>query len=297
MNEVITEKDQEYEAMEQSSAPGPDQAMSDRVNNRSLRPRSEAFKEFMTTGWDDNEPAIEPLESSHYIQARLDTLGKAFPGERIVIPAGQPKVRNNDCDYAFRPDTTFSYYTGLGEDYEAGAVLVLNPVDPDSPEAAAGKTHVPELFVAPRANHYTQDFFMNAHYGEYWVGPRAGLQEMTAMTGIETNDIAQLADALSKDVGSEAGAVRVRVIREADPQITEMVEDIREANGFADPDGNTEPFVGDEESLNVGWFSPDDLPQPLADTTVERMGYVREYLKNKANGDAHAQFSFNGTIR
>ena len=59
------------------------------------------------------------------------------------------------------------------------------------------------------------------------------------MTGIETNDIAQLADALSKDVGAEAGAVRVRVIREADPQITEMVEDIREANGFADPDGNT----------------------------------------------------------
>ena len=240
MNEVITAKDKEYEAMEQSNAPGPDQAMSDRVNNRSLRPRSEAFKEFMTTGWDDNEPAIEPLESSHYIQARLDTLGKAFPGDRIVIPAGQPKVRNNDCDYAFRPDTTFSYYTGLGEDYEAGAVLVLNPVDPDSPEAAAGKTHVPELFVAPRANHYTQDFFMNAHYGEYWVGPRAGLQEMTAMTGIETNDIAQLSDALSKDVGSEAGAVRVRVIREADPQITEMVEDIREANGFADPDGNTD---------------------------------------------------------
>ena len=90
MNEVITDKDKEYEAMEQSSAPGPDQAMSDRVNNRSLRPRSEAFKEFMTTGWDDNEPAIEPLESSHYIQARLDTLGKAFPGERIVIPSGQP---------------------------------------------------------------------------------------------------------------------------------------------------------------------------------------------------------------
>lgn len=158
MGEVITDKDKEYEKMEREAAPGPDQAMSDRVNNRSLRPRSEAFKEFMTTGWDDNEPQIEPLESSKYTPARLEALGKAFPGERIVIPAGQPKVRNNDCDYAFRPDTTFSYYTGLGEDFEAGAVLVLNPVDPDSPEAKAGKTHVPELFVAPRANHYTQDF-------------------------------------------------------------------------------------------------------------------------------------------
>lgn len=65
MNEVITDKDKEYEAMEQSSAPGPDQAMSDRVNNRSLRPRSEAFKEFMTTGWDDNEPQIEPLVTGY----------------------------------------------------------------------------------------------------------------------------------------------------------------------------------------------------------------------------------------
>lgn len=98
MGEVITDKDKEYEKMEREAAPGPDQAMSDRVNNRSLRPRSEAFKEFMTTGWDDNEPQIEPLESSKYTPARLEALGKAFPGERIVIPAGQPKVRNNDCD-------------------------------------------------------------------------------------------------------------------------------------------------------------------------------------------------------
>ena len=33
--------------------------------------------------------------------------------------------------------------------------------------------------------------------------------------------------------------MRVRVIREADPAITSMVEEIREANGFADPDNNT----------------------------------------------------------
>ncbi len=64
-----------------------------------------------------------------------------------------------------------------------------------------------------------------------------------------------------------------------------------------DPNGNTEPFVGDDESLNVGWFSPDALPEPLAASTVERMGYVREYLAHKAAGDAHAQFAFRGTIR
>ena len=239
MGEVITAKDKEYEAEERATAPGANQSMSDRVNNRSLRPQSAAFKEFMKSGWADDDPEINPLESSKFTPARLAALGKAFPGERLVIPAGQPKVRNNDCDYMFRPDTTFAYYTGLGSDYEAGAVLVLNPVDPDSPEAAAGKTHTPELFVAPRADNSTEDFFMSAHYGEYWVGPRAGLKEMQAMTGIETHDIAQLADALSKDVGAEAGAVRVRVVSETDPQITSMVESIREANGFADPDKNS----------------------------------------------------------
>lgn len=136
MGEVITAKDKEYEAEERKSAPGDNQSMSDRVNNRSLRPQSPAFKDFMKSGWADDDPEIKPLESSKYIPARLEALGKAFPGERLVIPAGQPKVRNNDCDYAFRPDTTFAYYTGLGSDYEAGAVLVLNPVDlaPPKPE-------------------------------------------------------------------------------------------------------------------------------------------------------------------
>ena len=238
MGEPITAKDKEYEERERAAAPGADQSMSDRVNNRSLRPRSEAFKEFMRSGWADDEPDIERLESAAFTPARLRALGAAFPGDRLVVPAGTPKVRNNDCDYMFRPDTTFAYYTGLGVDYEAGAVLVLNPVDPSSPEAAAGETHTAQLFVAPRADNSTTDFFMNAHYGEYWVGPRAGLKEMTAMTGIETHDIAQLADALSKDVGAGAGAVRVRVVRETDPQVTALVESIRRSNGFADPESN-----------------------------------------------------------
>ena len=198
---------------------------------------------------------------------------KAFPGERLVIPAGQPKVRNNDCDYMFRPDTTFAYYTGLGSDYEAGAVLVLNPVDPDSPEAAAGKTHTPELFVAPRADNSTEDFFMSAHYGEYWVGPRAGLKEMQAMTGIETHDIAQLADALSKDVGAEAGAVRVRVVSETDPEITSMVESIREANGFADPDKNS--------------ASDDKLHEFAAEARMVKDGYEINEMRKAVDATKH----------
>ena len=225
MSETIAEQAESHD----------EQPNEERVNNRTLSPRGATFKEFMAAGWDNQEPEVEPLESSRYIQARLEALGAAFPGERLVIPAGQPKVRANDCDYAFRPDTTFAYYTGLGQDYEAGAVLVLNPLDPASPEAAGGRTHEAELFVAPRADNSTEEYYTNAHYGEYWVGPRAGLRELAAMTGIETHDIAQLADAIGKDTGAGAGAVRVRVVRETDPRVTAMVERMRAAAG-ADPD-------------------------------------------------------------
>ena len=51
MDSVITEADKAYEAEERKNAPGPDQPMADRVNNRSLRPNSETFRQFMTTGW------------------------------------------------------------------------------------------------------------------------------------------------------------------------------------------------------------------------------------------------------
>ena len=152
-------------------------------------------------------------------------------------------------------------------------MLVLNPVDPDSPEAAAGKTHTPELFVAPRADNSTEDFFMSAHYGEYWVGPRAGLKEMQAMTGIETHDIAQLADALSKDVGAEAGAVRVRVVSETDPQITSMVESIREANGFADPDKNS--------------ASDDKLHEFAAEARMVKDGYEINEMRKAVDATKH----------
>ena len=83
MGEVITAKDKEYEAEERATAPGANKSMSDRVNNRSLRTQSAAFKEFMKSGWADDDPEINPLESSKFTPARLEALGKAFPGERL----------------------------------------------------------------------------------------------------------------------------------------------------------------------------------------------------------------------
>ena len=177
-------------------------------HNRTLRPESTTFSDFMLSGWSDENANVQPLESSKYIQSRLTALGERFPGERLVIPAGQAKVRNDDCDYAFRPDSAFAYYTGLGQDYEAGAVLVLNPVAEGSADAVRGKTHNAVLYLHPRSDQSTQDYYRSAAYGEYWVGARPGLDGIKIMTGLDTADIAGLNDALAKDVGTEQGAIR-----------------------------------------------------------------------------------------
>ena len=62
------------------------------------------------------------------------------------------------------------------------------------------------------------------------------------------------------------------------------------------PDGNSEPVVGDDESMSVGWFSLDALPEPLAESSRERIGYVQQFLKHRAEGSAHAQFAFRDVI-
>lgn len=207
-----------------------------RSHNRTLRPTGSTFERFMLSGWGKEDNEVEPLESSRFVPDRLKALGAKFPGQRLIIPAGQAKVRNDDCDYAFRPDSAFAYYTGLGQDYEAGAVLVLNPVDPDSPEAKEGQTHTATLYAHPRSDQTTQEYYRSASYGEYWVGARPGLKGLAVMTGLRTADIADFDDAVAKNVGPEKGAIQLRVVRNVDPQITESVDLIRHGNGFSDDD-------------------------------------------------------------
>ncbi|KAA8831071.1 aminopeptidase P family protein [Bifidobacterium tissieri] len=209
-------------------------------DSSSRRPFGDAFRAFMREGWAEHDVEATALPSSRHTPDRWRAIGREFPGERLVFPAGAHKQRSNDLDYAFRPNTSFAYLTGLGKDYDPDAVLVLEPLSADDPNAASGQTHRPVLYMHQPADHTTQDFYMSAEYGEYWIGPRPGLQEFSAMTGIETRDLGQFADAVAKNVGPGEGAVRVRVIREADPKATAVVDAARKAGGFPDPDLNAQ---------------------------------------------------------
>lgn len=199
------------------------QPLSDRGSNRSQRPQSAAFREFIAGNWQARAEALPGREVvADYTPERRSALSRAFPGERLIIPAGGLKVRSNDTDYRFRPHSAFAHLSGLGTDEEPDAVLVMHPrFDGEEPDG-----HDAVLYFRPLASRESEEFWSDARYGEFWVGSRPTLEELEARTGITCAHIDDLDDAISKD----AGQVQLRVVPRADEQVSALVEKIRAEN-------------------------------------------------------------------
>ena len=200
------------------SGPSHEQALEDRGSNRSQRPSSAAFRDFITSGWAPRDAAsTEAGAFAPYTVARRDALSAKFPGQRLVIGAGTFKVRSNDTDYRFRPHSAFAHLTGLGTDQEPDAVLVLHP--------SPGHGHEAILYFRPLAERTTQEFYADSRYGEFWVGARPSLADIEVLTGIRTAHIDELRDALAKDVGP--GQVNLKVVAGIDEGLDALVAEIR----------------------------------------------------------------------
>ncbi|CAN2228686.1 PepP Xaa-Pro aminopeptidase [Candidatus Nanopelagicaceae bacterium] len=160
---------------------------------------SELFAEFMRSGWTPSDyDDLQPLEVVTYAFARRQVLSAAFPGIRLVLPAGGYKVRANDTDYQYRPHSAFAYYSGVqGADSTADAVLVMEPTEGG---------HLTYLYIHPRSTRDTDAFYRDAKYGELWVGRRFTLAEAKARYQIDTRLVTDL-EALLKD-GKETLTIR-----------------------------------------------------------------------------------------
>ena len=191
-----------------------DQPIEDRVENRSHRPSSDAFKAFMASQWQQTEDIdFQPDTAASYAAQRRVTLSKRFPTDRLVIPAGAPKVRSNDTDYRFRPHSAFAHLTGLGVDHEPEAVLVMQPVAEGTGDH--GSNHLATLFFRPLAGRDSEEFYANTKTGEFWVGPQPTLKELHQRTNIPTQDLSELEYAVTVDAGVvELGGTRIRLVRE-----------------------------------------------------------------------------------
>ncbi|MCX4639514.1 aminopeptidase P family protein [Streptomyces sp. RPA4-5] len=168
---------------------------------------SDELAENMKSGWADTElHGLEPIGQAPHAARRRAALSARFPGERLVIPAGNLKTRSNDTEYQFRASTEYVYLTG---DQTDDSVLVLEPT---------GDTHEATLYRLPRSNRENGEFWLNG-MGELWVGRRHSLQEAEALLGVPCNDVRELADALKEATGP------VRVVRGHDAGIEAALTD------------------------------------------------------------------------
>ena len=180
------------------------------------RPTTDEFRAFVAEDWAPRTPGATALsEAARYAADRRAAVSAAYEGDRLVIPAGGLKVRSNDTDYVFRPHTAFVHLTGLGGDREPDAVLVMEPRDDGSHEAI--------LYFRPLAGRDTDEFFSDARYGEFWVGARPTLADIESELGVTARHIDEFADAAVKD----SGEVTVRVVRDADRDLTRQLDAAR----------------------------------------------------------------------
>ena len=241
-----------------SSSQEAPQSLAARGSNRSRQPDNQAFRDFIGSGWGPRPEGLPSRsEAAPWAAARREALGSLFPGERLVLPAGTLKVRNNDCDYRFRPHSAFAHLAGTGTDFEPDAVLVLEPLTAPGREAgtkaAAAQapdtpTHEAVLYFRPRASRSSQEFYGDPRYGELWVGVRPSLEEVESATGMRCAHVDSLPDALAKDAGP--GAVQLRVVAEADESVTALVTTARQQVGLETGQAATEVDAGLAEAAS-----------------------------------------------
>ncbi len=183
--------------------------MSEQSTPESAEPKTEshdpavpaAYSEFMRTGWGERELDLPRHPVADLAAQRRARLVEAFPGERLVLPAGTYKVRANDTDYRFRSDTAHTYFTG---NLTSDAVLVMT-----DGEAV--------LYARPRSSRESDEFFRDRQYGELWAGRRPSAREISDSLGIEVRHVDRLAEDLA------VSSPKTRVHRGVSAQVDRLV--------------------------------------------------------------------------
>src|SRR3954451_12724081 len=165
----------------------------------------EAFLQFMRGGWRDETLAVTPRDEAPNFEKRRAALSEAFPGETLIIPSGNEKVRANDTDYPFRPGSDFFYLTG---DRDPDSVLVLLP---------SGSGHDTVLFTRQRNSKDTDAFFRSRN-GELWIGRTQTLAEKSTELGLPTAPLGALGSGLA-----DSARGRTRVLRGPDPNVDRAI--------------------------------------------------------------------------
>ncbi|MGW0697993.1 aminopeptidase P family protein [Streptomyces sp. NPDC002867] len=182
--------------------------MSKRRKNGLYGEPSPELSALMRSGWADTEQRdLKPLEQAPYAARRRAALSARFPGERLVIPSGNLKIRSNDAHYPFRPCTGYVHLTG---DQSRDGALVLEP--------RPGGGHDAYCYQLPR-DARDSDEFWTGDTAELWMGRRHSLAEAERLLGLRCRDVRAAATELAA-----AAAVPTRILRGHDPVLEAAVD-------------------------------------------------------------------------
>lgn len=222
----------------------------------------EAYSAFMRQGWADGDLDLPAHPITEYAADRRARLAEMFPGERLVLPAGPFKVRSNDTDYRFRPDTAHTYFSG---NQTTDAVLVIED----------GET---VLYARPRSGRSTDEFFRDRQYGEFWAGRRPSAKEISDTLGVEVRHLDDLPEALRGDG-------KTRVHRGIDPRIDALV------SGDDTGDADFARVVSEMRLIKDQW-EIEELQEACDITTLGFEDVAREWDRVQEFGERWAEGTF-----
>ncbi len=231
------------------------------TSNRSTTPGSATFKDFIGSQWAEHDrPLPAQREQAPFAAARRARVSELHPGRTVVVPAGTAKVRSNDCDYPFRPHSTFAHLTGWGTDTVVGSVLVMTPT-------ADG--HDATVYLRATAGRDSEEFYANPEIGEFWVGPRPSLQEVSADLGVATADLAELPAVL------DALDDTALLVRDADAELTRSLDE-----RLGSPVGG----AGETDGVPA---TADVLSRDLSEVRLVKDAYEVNELRKAVDATAH----------
>lgn len=186
-------------------------AQADPGANRSRTPTSQQFLDYMGSGWaDNNATAIAASPVTEFTPDRRAKVAAAFAGEVIVIEAGPAATRSNDTEYRYRPHSAFAHLTGWGANTVPDSVLVIDARESETKSI---------LFLRETAGKDSSEFFANSAIGEFWVGQRPSLGEVSQLLAIETRSLTKYDEFVE--------ALGENFITLAHPALAEFVSELR----------------------------------------------------------------------
>jgi Xaa-Pro aminopeptidase len=182
-------------------------------------------RELIARDWDPAPLMAHPArpDGAPYAAHRRAQVSAKFPGELVVVPAGQLTARANDTDFAFRAASSFTWLTG--ETIE-GAVLVMTPSE--------GGGHDAMLYIREYAGPGDLGYFASRTHGALWVGNVPTIDDTESTLRLHTRSLTELGRDLDKWTDSDAAvltgidpAIDARLPRGNGKRLGQVIDELR----------------------------------------------------------------------